>query len=51
MFLQEENMGKKSIKDQILAVLRKYFEGNEEYDPYFTAQDAIDEICSIVDYD
>lgn len=43
-------MAKKSIKEEILEVLRKYFEENEEYDPNFSAQDAIDEICAIVDY-
>ena len=36
------------VEDQIKAVLRKYFEGNEEYDPNFSAQDAIDEISAIV---
>lgn len=34
--------------DQVKAVLRKYFEGNEEYDPNFSAQNAIDEISAIV---
>jgi hypothetical protein len=43
-------MAKKSIKEKILNVLRKYFEGNEEYDPNFSAQDAIDEISEIVEY-
>ena len=33
---------------EIKKVLRKYFEGNEEYDPDFSAQDAIDEIQDIV---
>ena len=34
----------------IKKVLRKYkyFEGNEEFDPNFSAQDAIDEIAAIV---
>lgn len=32
----------------IKKVLRKYFEGNAEYDPNFSAQDAIDEIAAIV---
>lgn len=50
LFLQEVFMGKKSIKEQIVEVLNKYFEGNEEYDPNFSAQDAIDEISEIVDY-
>lgn len=36
------------VEDQIKAVLRKYFEGNAEYDPDFSAQDAIDEIAAIV---
>ena len=36
------------VEDQIRAVLRKYFEGNDEYDPDFSAQDAIDEISAIV---
>lgn len=36
------------VEDQIKAVLRKYFEGNAEYDPNFSAQDAIDEISAIV---
>lgn len=43
-------MARKSIKDMIIEVLNKYFEGNEEYDPNFSAQDAIDEISAIVDY-
>jgi len=43
-------MARKSIKDMIIEVLKKYFEGNEEYDPNFSAQDAIDEISEIVDY-
>lgn len=36
------------VEDQIRKVLRKYFEGNAEYDPDFSAQDAIDEISAIV---
>ena len=36
------------VEDQIRAVLCKYFEGNKEYDPNFSAQDAIDEISAIV---
>jgi len=36
------------VEDQIRKVLRKYFEGNAEYDPNFSAQDAIDEISTIV---
>lgn len=36
------------VEDQIRKVLRKYFEGNAEYDPNFSAQDAIDEISAIV---
>ena len=43
-------MGRKSIREQIIEVLRRYFEGNEEYDPNFSAQDAIDEICAIVGF-
>lgn len=43
-------MKKKSIRDMIIEVLKKYFEGNEEYDPNFSAQDAIDEISAIVDF-
>jgi hypothetical protein len=43
-------MGRKSIYNLIIEVLNKYFEGNEEYDPNFSAQDAIDEISAIVDY-
>ena len=43
-------MKKKSIRDMIIEVLKKYFEGNEEYDPDFSAQDAIDEISAIVDF-
>lgn len=34
----------------IKKVLRKYFEGNDEYDPNFSAQDAIDEIAAIVGF-
>ena len=47
-------MGRKSIKEQIKDVLRKYFEEddhgnkNEDYDETFAAQDAIDEIHDIV---
>lgn len=36
--------------ENIRAVLRKYFEGNKEYDPNFSAQDAIDEISAIVGF-
>jgi hypothetical protein len=43
-------MARKSIKDMIIEVLNKYFEGNDEYDPTFSAQDAIDEISAIVEY-
>lgn len=43
-------MKRKSIRDMIIEVLKKYFEGNEEYDPNFSAQDAIDEISAIVDF-
>lgn len=35
--------------EQIRGVLRKYFEGYEEYEPWFSAQDAIDEISAIVE--
>lgn len=47
-------MARKSIKEQIKEVLRKYFEEddhgnkNEDYDDTFSAQDAIDEIHDIV---
>ena len=47
-------MSEKSIKEEIKDVLRKYFEcddsgnKNENYDETFSAQDAIDEIHSIV---
>lgn len=47
-------MARKSLKDQIKEVLRKYFEEddrghkNEDYDDTFSAQDAIDEIHDIV---
>lgn len=38
---------KQDIED-IRCVLRRYFEGYDEYDPNFSAQDAIDEISAIV---
>ena len=44
----------RGIKAQIQEVLRRYFEEddnghkNEEYDPNFSAQDAIDEIKDII---
>ena len=47
-------MAKKSLKEQIKEVLRKYFEEddhgheNEDYDDTFSAQDAIDEIHDII---
>lgn len=34
--------------ENIRGVLRKYFEGYDEYEPWFSAQDAIDEISAIV---
>lgn len=34
--------------EEIRHVLRRYFEGNAEYDPDFSAQDAIDEIAAII---
>ncbi len=39
------------MKKEIWAVLRRYFEGYPEYDPTYSAQDAIDDICAIVDFD
>lgn len=44
-------MDEESIKEQIFEVLRKYFEAYPEYDPTFSAQDAIDEICRIVGFE
>ena len=47
-------MSRKSLKEQIREVLKKYFEfddsgnKNEDYDETFAAQDAIDEIHDIV---
>jgi len=47
-------MARKSITEQIKEVLRRYFEcddhghENEEYDPYLSAQDVVDEIHDIV---
>ena len=43
-----------ALKNSIKAVLRRYFEAdddgdpNKEYDPNFTAQDAVDEIKDLV---
>lgn len=47
-------MARKSVKDQIKDVLRRYFENddsgnkNEEFDESYAAQNAIDDIHSIV---
>lgn len=47
-------MTNESIAEQIKSVLKRYFEADEngnpnpEYDEYFSAQDALDEIAAIV---
>lgn len=47
-------MARKSIKEQIKEVLKKYFEEddrghkNEEYNPHLSAQETIDEIRDII---
>lgn len=47
--IDAEQEANKSNDELIRDVLHKYFEGYEEYDPNFSAQDAIDEIAAIVD--
>ena len=37
-----------TVEDLIKAVLRKHFKGNKEYNPDFSAQDAINEIAAII---
>lgn len=50
----EESSDPNDVLEEIRGVLRKYFEeddkghDNSDYDPYFSAQDAIDEIHDIV---
>ena len=46
-YVDETDDLKQDLED-IRGVLRKYFEGYDEYDPNFSAQDAIDEISAIV---
>lgn len=52
---KEKTMSKTTKKkpmsnDELIRnVLHKYFEGYDEYEPWFSAQDAIDEIAAIVD--